>query len=416
MYPDTYKEGDTMENVTTTKKPTLWTPMYIRLGAASILLSLVEQMLTVNMSLYMEDLGATATIIGVVATVFSVASMIVRFLAGPAMDRYGRKKVGVFGLCLSLIPLIGYMLFPIIGVIAIMRFIQGAGFSCASLSQGTMSVDIPAPERKDEGTGYYGLFYSIATMFGPAAGLAVSAAYGYHNLFLFCTVIFLAEIALSFTLNYEKKRHIVYTSKKSTGEKQSLLDRLIERKALPASFVGFFTSAAYVIVTAFMAVYVRSLGMSGTGAFFTVVAVFTFLGRLVSGRMIAQKKRVLVLMIGNVMMAIGMIFLAVMTTTWQMMLGGVIFGVGGGYAWPALAILAVTDAEPNRRGTANSTYYAGYDLGLAVGGLFGGILADAAGYRAVCMATMAVFLLATALTVLAFKDQFLEEMGRKLHK
>ena len=145
-----------MENATT-KKPSLWTPMYIRLGAASILLSLVD-MLTVNMSLYMEDLGATATIIGVVSTVFSVASMIVRFLAGPAMDRYGRQKVGIFGLCLSLIPLIGYLLFPVIGIIAVMRFIQGAGFSCASLSQGTMSVDIPAPERKDEGTGYYGIF------------------------------------------------------------------------------------------------------------------------------------------------------------------------------------------------------------------------------------------------------------------
>ena len=404
-----------MENATT-KKPSLWTPMYIRLGAASILLSLVEQMLTVNMSLYMEDLGATATIIGVVSTVFSVASMIVRFLAGPAMDRYGRQKVGIFGLCLSLIPLIGYLLFPVIGIIAVMRFIQGAGFSCASLSQGTMSVDIPAPERKDEGTGYYGLFYSIATMFGPAVGLAVSAAYGYRNLFFLCIVIFIAEIVLAFTLNYEKKRHIVYTGKTNSGEKGTLLDRLVERKALPAAFVGFFTSAAYVVVTAFMAVYVRSIGMSGTGTFFAVVAAFTFLGRLISGRMIAHKKRVLVLLIGNILMAIGMVFLAVMTSTWQMMLGAVIFGLGGGYAWPALAILAVTDAEPNRRGTANSTYYAGYDLGLAAGSLFGGIIADAAGYRVLCIATMIVFLIAAALTILAYKGCFWEEIRRNLHK
>lgn len=391
--------------------------MYIRLGIATVVLSFVEQMITVNMSLYMEDLGATATVIGIISTVFSAASMIVRFLAGPAMDRFGRQRIGMFGLCLSLIPLLGYVWFPIIWVIALMRFIQGAGFSCASLSQGTMSVDIPAPERKDEGTGYYGLFFSIATMFGPAVGLAISQKYGFHNLFLFCAVIFVAEIVISLTLNYEKKRHITYEKPGKTGEKLSLFDRLIERKAIPAAFVGFFTSAAYVVVTAFMAVFVRGLGLGGTGAFFTVVAVFTLIGRLISGKMIAQQQRVLVLLIGNLLMAAGMVFLTVMTGTVTMMIGGIIFGLGGGYAWPALAILAVTDAEPNRRGTANSTYYAFYDLGLAVGSFLGGVLADlTGGYRAVWGAAAAVFVLAAVFTVLAFRKGFAQELRQITHK
>ena len=394
------------------KRAPLWTPMYIRLGIATILLSFVEQMLTVNMSLYLQDLGGTATVIGLIATVFSVSSMVLRFLAGPAMDRFGRQKIGLIGLCLSLIPLVGYIMFPVIWIIGVMRFVQGAGFSCASLSQGTMSVDIPDPERKDEGTGYYGLFYSIATMFGPAVGLAIAQKYGFHDLFLICSVIFVLEILISLTLNYEKKRGIVYVKPQKTEEHMSLFDRLVERRALPAAFIGFFTSAAYAVVTAFMAVYVRELGLGGTGVFFIVVAAFTLLGRLLSGKMIGRQQRVTVLIIGNLLMAVGMVFITVMHTVPTMMVGGMLFGLGGGFAWPALAILAVTEAEPTRRGTANSTYYALYDLGIAAGSFLGGVLADLAGYRMVWAAAAAVFLLAAALSVPVFRKKLQVELHR----
>jgi len=185
----------------TVKKPKLWTSMYIRLGIATVLLTLVEQIITVNMSLYIEDLGASEMMIGATVTVFNIAAMIARFLTGPMLDRKGRLAVGLFGLYLSLIPIVGFIVFPAVTIILILRFLQGIGYSCTSLSQGTMSADIPHPDRMDEGVGYYGLFFSVASAIGPAAGLKIAEKFGYDMMFIFCLVVFVAGIIITYTLN-----------------------------------------------------------------------------------------------------------------------------------------------------------------------------------------------------------------------
>ncbi len=180
------------------KRPPLWTSMYIRLGIATVLLTLVEQVITVNMSLYMEDLGASEFRIGITVTIFNIAAMIARFLSGPMLDKKGRLVVALMGLYLSLIPVVGFIVFPVISVVMILRFLQGVGYSFVSLSQGTMSADIPDPARTDEGVGYYGLFFSVASAIGPAAGLAIAERFGYPMMFLFCFVVFVAGIVITY--------------------------------------------------------------------------------------------------------------------------------------------------------------------------------------------------------------------------
>lgn len=392
-------------------RPKLWTSMYIKLGIATVLLTLVEQIMTVNMSLFLDDLGATEMTIGAAVTVFNVAAMIARFLTGPMLDKKGRLAVGLFGLFLSLIPVVGFIVFPVISVIMILRVLQGVGYSCTSLSQGTMSADIPDPARMDEGVGYYGLFFSVATAIGPAIGLKIEEKFGYNVMFGFCIAVLIGSIIITYTLNYEKKRGIVYTKAKGEKKKLTVAD-FVEKAAIPTATVGFFASMVTSIVTSFLAVYARKIGIEGTGMFFTISAAMTFAGRLISGKMTAQRKRVSVLLIGNVLMVIGMVVIAFMQSTVQMIIGAVIFGLGGGYTWPALAILAVCDVEESRRGTANSTYYALYDLGLGAGGFVGGLVAGWMGYRELFIVGILISAISVVLTLLLFKKKLKLETAK----
>ena len=53
---------------------------------------------------------------------------------------------------------------------------------------------------------------------------------------------------------------------------------------------------------------------------------------------------------------------------------GLFIGIGFGMMFPALQTLYINMAENNQRGTANSTYLVGFDLGLALGMLVGGYI------------------------------------------
>ncbi len=59
---------------------------------------------------------------------------------------------------------------------------------------------------------------------------------------------------------------------------------------------------------------------------------------------------------------------------------GVLGGLGIGTAMGTFQAMAVANVEPWRRGVATSTYMTAFDLGIAIGSLAGGIIADFAGY------------------------------------
>lgn len=75
---------------------------------------------------------------------------------------------------------------------------------------------------------------------------------------------------------------------------------------------------------------------------------------------------------------------------------GVLSGLGIGTAMSTFQAMAVASVEPWRRGVATATYMTAFDLGIAIGALLGGVLADFAGYTVMYL-TIAVFPLIAAI-------------------
>ena len=72
--------------------------------------------------------------------------------------------------------------------------------------------------------------------------------------------------------------------------------------------------------------------------------------------------------------AIAFLVFALVHNIYAFCISGLFIGVGFGMMFPALQTLYINLAENNQRGTANSTYLIGFDLGLALGMLVGGYL------------------------------------------
>ena len=96
--------------------------------------------------------------------------------------------------------------------------------------------------------------------------------------------------------------------------------------------------------------------------------------RVFAGKLVDKGKIHEVNVSAMAIVAISFLIFALVHNIYAFCISGLFIGVGFGMMFPALQTLYINMAENNQRGTANSTYLIGFDLGLALGMLVGGYI------------------------------------------
>jgi MFS family permease len=128
--------------------------------------------------------------------------------------------------------------------------------------------------------------------------------------------------------------------------------------------------------------YGRSEGVANPGFFFTIYAVAMLLSRPVSGRLSDRIGRIAVAGPGMVVIGLGLGILAYSGQSWSLVLSAVILGVGVGAVMPTLMALMIDLVAPAERGGAMSTYGIGMDVGIGIGSVAQGAVAETYGFGA----------------------------------
>ena len=85
-----------------------------------------------------------------------------------------------------------------------------------------------------------------------------------------------------------------------------------------------------------------------------------------------------------------------------------LIGLGNGHLWPAFQNMMINMAHHNERGTANSTILISWDIGMGLGILLGGILAELYGYAVAFWTVAAVNLVGVLLYFVRSQSFFLQ--------
>ena len=72
-------------------------------------------------------------------------------------------------------------------------------------------------------------------------------------------------------------------------------------------------------------------------------------------------------------------------------------GLGNGHMWPGFQNMIISVARHNERGTANSTLLTSWDLGMGLGIVLGGVMAEHVGYTAAFWGVVAVHVVGVAM-------------------
>lgn len=395
----------------------LWNRNYCKVMAANFALFFAFYVLTPLLPLYLsEHFGATKDVIGLVLSGYTITALLFRPFSGYFVDSFPRKTVLMISFAAFSIFFAGYLAASTLLLFTIVRTLHGGPFGALTVSNSTVAIDVLPSSRRTEGIGYYGLSNNLAMAIAPTVGIFVYRwTHSFELLFWMALIVACLGWLTDATVTLPTKEILRNKSKLS-------LDRffLIRGWLLGVNMVAF--GFCFGVLSNYLAIYGKEqLGITGgTGTFFMLCSIGLILSRLQGGKALRNGRLTFNAGSGMVISLIGYTIFILLPTLSDIfhqtsslftLIGyygcAILLGLGNGHMWPAFQNMTICVAPNNQRGTANSTILISWDLGMGLGILVGGVIAEYLGYSAAFWTVAIVNALGVGLFFLATKSFFL---------
>ena len=403
-------------------KERLWNRNYCKVMTANFTLFFAFYVLTPLLPLYLsESFGATKDMIGLVLSGYTITALLFRPFSGYVVDSFSRKKVlmvcfGAFSIFFA-----GYLAASTLLLFTIVRTLHGGPFGALTVANSTVAIDVLPSSRRTEGIGYYGLSNNLAMAIAPTIGIFIyRLTMSFELLFWLAFAVACIGWLVDATVKPSEKQIVKNKSKLS-------LDRffLVRGWLLGVNMVAFGFS--FGVLSNYLAIYGKEeLGITaGTGTYFMLCSVGLIASRIQGGK--ALRKGLLTQNAGQgiVISLIGYTLFVLMPTLNQLFSihsslftyigyygSALLIGLGNGHMWPAFQNMTINVADNSQRGTANSTILISWDVGMGLGILLGGVIAEHLGYGAAFWSVALVNATGAALFFVATKSFFLQRKLR----
>ena len=350
------------------EKPPPWTRNFVTVAAANFLLFFSFYQLLPILPLYIIEKFATdnATA-GFIISLYTIGALACRPFAGFLVDTLSRKPLYFWTFFAFTACFLGYKTVGILPILAAVRFAHGLFFGISSTASNTVAIDALPACRRGEGIGYFGISVNLAFATGPMTGMFLYEAFGDTIVFAISIILCVIGLILVQTLNVprkEKKPHAPLS-----------LDRFFLTRAIP-QFVNFiFVGFAYGPVTNYIALYAKELGIGGSGWFYALIAAGLIMNRIMTGRLIDRGYLIHLVGTGMTLNVVAYFILAFSHSPITFFVAAFLIGTSLGLIFPGYQTMCVNLARHDQRGTANSTYLSGWDIGIGAGILTGGSMA-----------------------------------------
>ena len=350
-----------------------------------------------------ETFHATKDVIGLVLSGYTITALIVRPFSGFIVDSFPRKTVLLVCYTAFAIFFGGYLAASTLLFFTIVRTLHGGPFGALTVANSTVAIDVLPSSRRNEGIGYYGLSNNLAMAIAPTVGIFI-----YHQTHNFELLFWIALIVAAAGLWIDAT---VKTPSRSCtpNEKSGLsLDRFFLKRGWMIGANMVFFGFCFGVLSNYLAIYSKEqLGMTGsTGTYFMLCSIGLILSRLQGGKALRQGRLTHNAAVGMLISLVGYTIFILMPTLISTSnffalhaslftsIGyygsALLIGLGNGHMWPAFQNMMITMAHHNERGTANSTLLVAWDIGMGLGILQGGIIAEHMGYAAAFWCVAAV--------------------------
>lgn len=382
------------------QEPTkLWNKWYITILLLSMVNHVASQLITPIVSKYAMSIGATMATAGTIVGLMSLAAMFARPFAGLSSDRINKKLIiavtgAVTGVCMYL-----YSASKSVEMMAAVRFVHGISFSFSTVALLAFNTMFIPKDKIGEGIGWSVVTTTLATAMGPNLGLWLVDHFGYKACFAAAAIGTIIPNLCFLVVPNRQEPHVPGKSAKFN------VNDFISLQIFPFALLTGLFSCCNGIVNSFLALLGDERGIKGVGVFFTAYSVILIVTRPITGKLYDQKGIKFIMYPSVALAALSMLLLGKATSTWIVLLAGVLKALGQGTGAPSIQAHCLKKLGREKAGVVSSTCYMGNDIGNTVGPAIGGLIASRTGYGSMFI-TIAVSVIVIGWPLLFFKTRY----------
>jgi predicted MFS family arabinose efflux permease len=333
---------------------------------------------------FLEDQGYSNSLIGALMSMATVAALL-RPLFGRFADRSGRKSVLIAGTLLLGVSTFFYASFSTALPLFLVRFLNGLGLAAFHTAAYAVIGDLAPSSRRLQAIAIF--YISVDATIGTAPPLAkfIHDTWGYTAVYVIAGVVAMLAFLISLTV-------------RETRSGEHLVASHIRRKLSVTSLqVAIFTTTMGFTLTigalqTFVVLSCRERNITQEWLWFTVFAFTLIAYRLAVGRRADHWPRRPLIIISGVIALAGMAISAYAGHWAILALGTFVYALGTAYLPTTLSALLLDQTRVENRGAVLGIFMAVFDIGIGLGGVAMGPVADLWGYTTMYLVSGAIAL------------------------
>jgi MFS transporter, DHA1 family, multidrug resistance protein len=330
------------------------------------------------LAVFATTLGASATMVGAMVSVFGGARVVASFPSGIASERFGRRRVMIVGLVfltLSSFAAVGVTSVPVLMLFVVCQGIGEGMFLTAAMAA---VADLSTQERRVRDMATYQGAALAGMSIGPGIDGLAAAAWGFGAPFLLQGLFsILALAAMIWVLPRDGARRPGMAGRAIPNVRPSF--RLMAGLAAIAYGVYFSRVAGNWLLLPLIAKDTLGMSIAEIGSLYTLGAASNLLVLPIVNLASSRFGRMPVLIGATVVMLASLTLLAEAGSPATAWLAAALMGISTGLAAPNLAAYAIDAAPPGGIGAATGTLRTCMDLAFVTAPVIVGIIIDRLG-------------------------------------
>lgn len=353
------------------KTTSYWSRNFILILIGNALLFMVYNMQVPVLPLFGKQLGLTPAQIGIFVGAIMFAALVTRLFVPWFSGKFSKKVLLVVGILLYLLASVGYPLLGSFGLLVLLRLFNGLGHGITTTYFATSAADELPANKIGEGMGYFGIGTMVTASLAPLLALAIAQRVSFAAFFVTCIgILFFAMLAILGT-----------TRSPRSAAKPTTKAPVFDCQFIPQCSLVFILGVLMSGVMTFTPIYAQAQHLTAISWFFFVAAIAGVVIRPIVGRSFDQRGPRLVLFISTVLLTMGLVMIAIISSNWLLIVAGIFYGVADGAIYPTLQAWVFKVTTLDNRDTATGMFLNSYDLGMGLGAVVLGGLVELLQYQ-----------------------------------
>ncbi|PJN54711.1 hypothetical protein PAEVO_14320 [Paenibacillus sp. GM2FR] len=361
---------------------------FLRLYMLALLYFSANALLNVLIPLQGAAWGASSSTIGLVMGAYMFTTMFFRPWAGHLIQKHGPVKVLRLILLVNGAALILYTCTGLGGYL-IARILQGVSTAFFSMALQIGIIDALPEKERSQGISFYSLFSYIPGVIGPVVALGLWQTGGMDSFTIIFVAIAICTGVFGYSVKMDKETIPAEQSANRSGMFHSFGQIVKNPFLFKCSVLMLSASIVFGAVTTFMPLYGSQLRSGSAGIYLMLQAAVVVASRFLLRKRIPSDGKWHSFFIMGTMLLLTLAAVCISISSEQgavlLYTGAILMGIAQALLYPALTTYLSFVLPPSNRNVLIGLFIAMADLGVSMGGVVMGPIADYYSYSVMYM-------------------------------